>query len=55
MLSNDREGPQEKLWEWSFGEGEAGEMAGARPEGEEYMCKICPKVAFFRRNITDMN
>ena len=23
-------------------------MAGARPEVEEFMCKICPKVTFLR-------
>ena len=48
MVFCDSKSPQKNLWEWSSGEEEGGEMAGARPEVEEFMCKICPKVTFLR-------
>ena len=46
VLYDDGKGLQENLWEWSSGEEEAGEMAALRPEEEEFMCKICPKVQY---------
>lgn len=48
MIFSDGKSPKENLWEWSFGEGEGGEMAGVRLEVEEFMCKICPKVIVLR-------
>ena len=53
MVLFDGKGLQENLWEWSFGEEEAGEMAAVRPEAEEFMCKICPKVQYLSESVLE--
>ena len=53
MVMFDRIDLLENLWEWSFGEEEAGEMAAVRPEAEEFMCKICPKVQYLSESVSE--